>query len=209
MAWVFGLTGGIASGKSTVGKRFAARKVPVLDADQIARQVVEPGTPGLAAIVEAFGSGVLLPSGELDRKALAAKVFSDPSLRSTLNAITHPRIAAATHEGIARLSEAGEALVCYEAALLVENGLADAFRPLIVVATAADEQVRRTRERDGATEEEARARVAAQMPLAEKVRQADLVIHNEGSLVDLLRKADEVLDEVIQRVGAPAERYRL
>lgn len=208
MAWVFGLTGGIASGKSTVGKRFASRRVPVLDADQIARQVVEPGTSGLAAIVEAFGAGVLLPSGELDRKALAALAFADEARRRTLNAITHPRIAAATHETIARLSEQGEPLICYEAALLIENGLADAFRPLVVVATAEAEQLRRTRERDGATEEEARARVAAQMPLADKVKQADFVIENNGPLADLLRQADDVLDQIIARVGAPPERYQ-
>jgi dephospho-CoA kinase len=209
MAWVFGLTGGIASGKSTVGRRFAERKVPVLDADQIARQIVEPGTPGLAALIEAFGPGILLPSGELDRKALAARVFGDPSQRATLNAITHPRIGAATHEAVARLAEQGEPLVCYEAALLIENGLADAFRPLVVVGTTEEEQLRRTRERDGATEEEARARVASQMPLAEKIRQADLVIYNEGTLEELLRRADEALDQVIARVGAPAERYRV
>ncbi|MDW8251084.1 MAG: dephospho-CoA kinase, partial [Myxococcales bacterium] len=203
MALVFGLTGGIASGKSTVGRRFAQRGVPVLDADQIAREIVEPGTPGLAALVKAFGPGILLPSGELDRKALAARVFHDPSQRAILNAITHPRIRAATYEAVARLADQGEPLVCYEAALLIENGLAEAFRPLIVVATSEAEQLRRTQERDGATEEEARARVASQMPLAEKIRQADWVIPNEGTLEELLRRADEVLDQVIARVGAP------
>jgi dephospho-CoA kinase len=209
MVRVFGLTGGIASGKSTVGKRFASRRVPVIDADQVARQVVEPGTEGLAAVVEAFGIGVLQPSGELDRKALAALVFADGERRARLNAILHPRIAGATHEAIARLAEQGEPLVCYEAALLIENGLADAFRPLVVVAASEDEQLRRTRQRDGATEEEARARLAAQMPLADKVKQADFIIQNDGPLAELLRLADDVLDQVIDRVGAPAERYRL
>lgn len=170
---------------------------------------MEPGTEGLAAVVEAFGIGVLEPSGELDRKALAALVFADGERRARLNAILHPRIAGATHEAIARLAEQGEPLVCYEAALLIENGLADAFRPLVVVAASEDEQLRRTRQRDGATEEEARARLAAQMPLADKVKQADFIIQNDGPLAELLRLADDVLDQVIDRVGAPAERYRL
>ncbi len=209
MTWVFGLTGGIASGKSTVGRRFAARRVPVIDADQVAREVVAQGTEGLAAVVEAFGASVLAPSGELDRKALAAIVFADPTRRATLNAITHPRIAAATREAIARLSAAGEPLVCYEAALLVENGLADAFRPLVVVAASPDEQVRRTRTRDGASEDEARARIASQMPLADKVQKADLVIHNDGPLEALLDQADQALAAVAQRTGVPLDRYPL
>lgn len=209
MVRVFGLTGGIASGKSTVGKRFASRKIPVIDADQIARQVVEPGTSGLAALVDAFGQGILLPSGELDRKALASLAFEKEERRQTLNAITHPRIAAATHEAIARLSEQGEPLICYEATLLIENGIADAFRPLIVVATPEVEQIRRVRERDNATEEEARARIAAQMPLEEKIQQADLVIDNNGPLDDLIRQADAALDQIIAITGAPRERYFL
>src|SRR5580658_10202629 len=127
---VFGLTGGIASGKSTVAARFAARGVPVLDADAFAREVVAIGTEGLAEVVAAFGAGVLFPDGSLDRKALAAIVFADETSRRRLQAITHPRIAALTATRTAELA-GREPLACYEAALLVENGLADAFRPLV------------------------------------------------------------------------------
>lgn len=207
MALVFGLTGGIASGKSTVGRRFAARGVPVLDADLIARDVVAPGSEGLAAVLAAFGDALLMPSGELDRKALAAVVFADPARRAELNGILHPRIAAATQRSIALLSDQGAPLICYEAALLVENRVADLFRPLVVVAAPEGEQVRRACARDGATEEESRARIAAQMPLADKIKQADFVITNDGPLDALVRRADEVLDAIIARAAAPAERY--
>ena len=129
---LFGLTGGIGSGKSTVADRFRAT-----------REVVEAGTEGLAAVVEAFGEGVLGPDGTLDRAALAAVVFGDDAKRRRLNAILHPRIAARTMERSAALEASGEPLACYEAALHVENGLADAFRPLVVVAVPEDVQVAR------------------------------------------------------------------
>ena len=131
---VFGLTGGIASGKSAVAARFAQRGLPVVDADAVAREVVEPGTDGLAAVVEAFGREVLAADGSLDRKRLAASVFGDPKKVARLNAITHPRIAALSAKKMSDLGARGEPLACYEAALLVENGLAEAFRPLVVVS---------------------------------------------------------------------------
>jgi dephospho-CoA kinase len=207
MSWVFGLTGGIASGKSTVGKRFAARRVPVLDADQIAREVVAPGTEGLAAVIEAFGPGVLQPDGALDRKALAALVFADDARRRTLNAITHPRIAVATQLAIGQLAARGEPLVCYEAALIVENRLADAFRPLVVVVASVEAQIRRAMARDEADESQVRARVQAQLGAEEREKVADLVIRNEGSLDALLALADETLDAILARTQAPADRY--
>jgi dephospho-CoA kinase len=206
---VFGLTGGIASGKSAAARRLRARGVPVVDADQLAREVLAPGTDGLAAVVEAFGEGVLGPSGELDRKALAAVAFSDPGRRAQLNAITHPRIGAATQREIARLTDAGEPLVCYEAALLVENGVSDMFRPLVVVAAPEATQVARAMARDGATEDEVLARVRAQMPLADKVARADVVIENDGDLASLEQKTDEALDRVLAATGADAARYPL
>lgn len=196
---VFGLTGGIASGKSTVGKRLQELGVPVIDADQVARDVVAKGTEGLAALVSAFGEQILLPSGELDRKALAAIAFASPEGRATLNAITHPRIGMATAQAIGELRAQQAPLVCYEAALLIENGLADAFRPLIVVAASEQAQIARAIERDGATEDEVRARITAQMPLAAKVAKADIVIHNDGDLAHLLAQTDAALAQVRAR----------
>lgn len=206
---VFGLTGGIASGKSTVGARFRARGLPVIDADQVARDVVLPGTEGLARVVDAFGPAVLTAEGSLDRKKLAAVVFGDDEARRRLNGILHPRIQAASLARSAELAAQGEVLACYEAALLVEGGLADAFRPLVVVTAPEATQVSRAALRDGATDAEVRARVAAQMPLASKVAAADIVIENDGTLEELLARADAALDEVCRRVGVPATRYVL
>jgi dephospho-CoA kinase len=196
---VFGLTGGLASGKSTVARHLAAKGVPVIDADQLAREVVAPGTPGLAAVVEAFGPSVLLPDGSLDRAKLASLVFTDPSLRRKLNGILHPLIGAASAARVAELTARGEPLACYEAALLVENGLADAFRPLVVVAVDEDTQVARAMHRDGATDAEARARIAAQLPLAAKVAAADYVIDTSGPREETEKRVDEVLAEIRAR----------
>ena len=200
---MFGLTGGIASGKSTVAARFRARGLPVLDADRIAREVVEPGTSGLSAIVEAFGAGVLAPDGSLDRKVLAAVVFADPAQRRRLDALVHPRIAARTAQLAAELEARGERLACYEAALLVENGLAEAFRPLVVVALPEAQQLERARLRDGSTEAEARARLASQRPLADKLALADVVIDTSGTRDEVDERADRALDEVTTRLGLP------
>ena len=207
MSWVFGLTGGIASGKSTVGKRFAARLVPVIDADLVAREVVAPGSEGLAAVIEAFGADLLLSDGSLDRKALAARAFASEGSRRTLNGIIHPRIAIATQLAIGKLDAQGEPLVCYEAALLVENHLADAFRPLVVVVASVEAQLRRAMARDEADEGQIQARLAAQLSNAEREKVADFVIRNEGDFAQLTSLADETLDAVIQRAGVPAERY--
>jgi dephospho-CoA kinase len=190
---LFGLTGGIASGKSTVARRLRARGVPVIDADRVAREVVEPGTEGLAEVVAAFGPSVLGIDGALDRKALADRVFRDESARRRLNAILHPRIAARTAELAAEHAARGVPIACYEAALLVENGVADAFRPLVLVAAPEEEQVRRAMARDALSEGEARARVAAQMPLAAKRAVADHVIENDGDVAELERRTDRVL----------------
>ena len=204
---LFGLTGGIASGKSAVGARFRARGVPVIDADELAREVVLPGTDGLAEVARTFGAELVLPDGTLDRKALAAIVFADDAKRKRLNAILHPRITALTLARAADLGDRGEPLACYEAALLVENGVADAFRPLVVVSAPEEVQVARAVLRDGATENEARARIRAQMPLAAKVTLADVVIDNTGSLEDLLRAADRALEQVCARAGVDPARY--
>lgn len=200
---VFGLTGGIASGKSTVSARFRARGLPVIDADAVAREVVAKGSEGLAEVVSAFGARVLAADGSLDRKALASVVFADDALRKKLNEILHPRIARTSAAKIGELSAQGHPVAVYDAALLVENGLADAFRPLVVVASPAALQVSRIVARDDATEDEAWARVRAQDPLDNKIALADFVIDNSGSLADLEREADRVLDAVTDRLGVP------
>ncbi len=202
---VFGLTGGIASGKSTVGRRFARRGVPVVDADELAREVVAPGSDGLRAIVEAFGRGVLKDDGSLDRAALGALVFSAPEKRRVLEAITHPLIARAGQAKMMTLAAEGHGLACYEAALLVEAGTADLFRPLVVVAAPESVQITRTTVRDSVDEATAAARVRAQKPLHEKVAVADHVITNDGSLDELVAAADRTLDAITDALKL--ERY--
>jgi dephospho-CoA kinase len=182
---VFGLTGNIGAGKSTVGRLLATHGIPVVDADQLAREVVRKGEPALREIAARFGEAVLQPDGSLDRKALAARVFQDPAERAALNAIVHPRIAEASALKMAALADAGYEVAVYEAALLVENGLAESFAGLIVVVAPEAEQLARLVLRDGMSESEARARLSAQLPSAEKVKRATYVLDNRGSLPEL------------------------
>jgi dephospho-CoA kinase len=204
---LFGLTGGIASGKSAVAARLRARGLPVLDADQLAREVVAPGSDGLAAVADAFGHDVVLPSGELDRKRVADIVFNDANARRKLNAIIHPRIGALTALRSAELAARGEPLACYEAALIVENGLAEMFRPLVVVCAPEALQIARTMARDGATLDEAQARVNAQMPLASKAAMADVVLENTGTLAELAHRTDAMLDRICATQQIDPARY--
>ncbi len=202
---LFGLTGGIASGKSAVAARLRALGVPVIDADELAREAVAVGSPGLAQIVETFGPGVRREDGTLDRSKLAALVFHDDEKRRTLNSIVHPIVTALTLQRASALRNVGHLLACYEAALIVENGVADAFRPLVVVAAPEETQVARATARDSANAADIRARIRAQVPLAEKIRAADFVIDNTGSLADLERRTDEVLDAIRERIELPRD----
>jgi dephospho-CoA kinase len=206
---LFGLTGGIASGKSTVAARLRGRGLPILDADTLAREVVAPGTDGLRAVIDAFGTGVLGPDGALDRKALARVAFADATARKKLEAITHPRIGRLAMERALGLADKGEPLVCYEAALIVENGMADAFRPLVVVACPEDVQLARVRSRDEASAADAMARIRAQMPVAAKVALADHVIDTSGTLEQGAKRADEVLAAICAKLGVDPARYGL
>lgn len=178
---IYGLTGGIASGKSTVARLLREHGAHVVDADLLARAVVAPGSEALQEIEAHFGSQMLLPSGELDRKALGAVVFADPSARAELDAITHPRIAQAGHDAMAALAQQGESLAFYEAALLVENNLQHDMDGLIVVAIPRDVQLQRLQARDEIDLDEAQARLEAQLPLADKLLVANFVIDNVGS----------------------------
>jgi dephospho-CoA kinase len=203
---LFGLTGGIASGKSAVAAQLRKLGVPVIDADLLAREAVASGSTGLAEVVKRFGEHVLAPDGSLDRKALANEVFTDDAKRKALNAIVHPIVTMLTMTRAAELRDQGRPLACYEAALIVENGVADAFRPLVVVSAPEEAQLTRACARDAASEADVRARIRAQMPLAEKVKVADFVIENTGSLADLERRTSEVLAAICTRLGVAQER---
>lgn len=204
---LFGLTGGIGSGKSTVARRFRERGLAVIDADELARDAVAAGTEGLRRVVERFGNTVVGPDGELDRKRLAAVVFDDDGARRDLNAIVHPIVSALAIERTRILEAKGEPLACYEVPLLYENRLESALSPVVVVSVSPEVQVARTVARDSATEDEARARVRAQMPLSEKAKKADYVIDNSGTLEETLKRADEVLDEICRSLGIDSVRY--
>lgn len=204
---LFGLTGGIGSGKSTVARRFRARGLPVLDADELAREVVTKGTPGLAEIVSRFGSEMLDEFGNLDRKKLAARVFQNEDDRRELNRITHPRVGSLLSERAEEFARRGEPLACYEVPLLFEAGLQSVLRPIVVVDAPIDARVGRTITRDGGSEEDVLVRVRAQMPLEEKVRRADYVIDNSDSPDALVARADEVLNDICTRFGLKPARY--
>lgn len=204
---MFGLTGGIASGKSTVAKRFRERGLVVIDADQIARDIVAKGSEGLAEIVRTFGHEVLAEDGSLDRKKLASIAFANDASRAKLEAITHPRISLESMRRAQEANAAGHPLACYEAALLVERGLADAFRPLVVVSAPDEVQLARAMVRDSASEEDIRARMRAQLPMSRKVEVADYVITNDADLASLIARADEVLDAICLRAGVAPGRY--
>ena len=177
-----GLTGGIATGKSTVHDMLASPSVRVVDADALAREVVEAGTPAYARIVAEFGKDVLQPDGRLDRARLAAIVFPDEVKRKRLEAITHPAIRARFERIMADLEKTGfDGILVWDAALLVESGGNKKMDRLVVVTTDAATQLRRLMARDGGSEEAARARTASQMPLAVKARYADYVIDNSGT----------------------------
>lgn len=196
----FGLTGNIGSGKSTVARLLSERGIPVVDADQLAREVVLSGTPALAEIAARF-PGVVSPQGVLDRKALAARVFADPGELRALNAIVHPRIAEKTAARMAQLAQAGTELAIYEAALVVENGLHESLDGLIVVVAPEAVQLARLLARDGMTADEARARIAAQLPQERKVALADFVIDNAGSREALVAQVEELLPRLLQGGG--------
>ncbi|RAY16459.1 dephospho-CoA kinase [Actinomadura craniellae] len=190
-----GLTGGIGSGKSEVSRRFVARGAVLIDSDQMAREVVEPGTPGLAAIVAEFGEGVLLPDGWLDRPALGKIVFSDPERLAKLNAITHPLVGKRSEELLAAAPP--DAIVVFDVPLLAENGLAPVYAVVVVVDVPVETQLERLVSRRGMPEEDARARIAAQATREQRLAIADHVIDNSGSLDDLDTRVEEVWAKLV------------
>lgn len=204
---VFGLTGGLGSGKTTVATRWRARKLPVFDADELARTVVLPGHQGLTAIVAEFGTEILHEDGTLDRAKLGRIVFSDKATRKRLEEITHPYVHAALDVELRRLELREEPLACYEAPLLVETERADLYRPLVVIATPENDQVVRAMRRDGVEEQQVKARLASQAPLSTKIRVADHVIDNAGELSETIEQADQVLDAICRAFSIDPNRY--
>jgi dephospho-CoA kinase len=195
-----GLTGGIGSGKSAVSELLAAHGAVVIDYDVLAREAVEPGSSGLQAVAERFGSEVIAPDGTLDRPALAAIVFADPDALAALNGITHPAI---WQLAAAREAEAGpDAIVVHDNPLLVEMGAAEHCDVVVVVDVPEDVQVARLVSSRGMPESDARARIAAQASRQQRTGAADLVIDNTGSLDELAVIVGGTWDELVSRADS-------
>jgi len=193
--YLIGLTGGIGSGKSTVAARMVERGARLIDADAVAREVVQPGRPAYSDIVAAFGAEVVGADGALDRTALGRIVFADDQQRALLNRFTHPRVGEEIAARLAALSEF-PGLVIVDVPLLVEAGQDRGYRAVVVVATQPETQVARLVADRGMDESDARARIAAQATLDKKLARATHVIWNEGTLDELRRRTDEVIDEL-------------
>ncbi len=193
-----GLTGSIATGKSTVSAMFAHQGARVIDADLLAREVVMPGQPAYAGILEEFGSHLVLEDGSLDRKALGAIVFADPARRKRLEEITHPAVGARQQRILSVLDEEGfEGIVLWDAALLFETGGVSKMDKVVVVVADPETERRRLMARDGLSEADARARIASQMPIGEKAKRADHVIDNSGTREETERQVRAVHDALL------------
>lgn len=195
---LYGLTGGIASGKSTVSGMLRELGAHVLDADAIAREVVAPGTPGLAAVAARF-PGVVGPDGQLDRVKLGARVFADPAERAALNALLHPRIGAAFLEKTQALAEQGVERVIYDAPLLIENGLHTGMEGVVLVWVPRALQKERLMARDKLDAAAAEARLAAQLPLDDKRQHATWIVDNSGDRVSTRAQVEEVWRAMLAR----------
>ncbi|MFE6711298.1 dephospho-CoA kinase [Streptomyces sp. NPDC057695] len=195
-----GLTGGIGAGKSEVSRLLVSYGAVLIDADRIAREVVEPGTPGLAAVVEAFGDDILTAEGALDRPRLGSVVFADADRLATLNAIVHPLVGARSAE-LEGLAAEGD-VVIHDVPLLTENGLAPLYDLVVVVDASPETQLDRLVRLRGMAESEARARMSAQATRAERLAVADLVIDNDGPLDALEPQVRKVWDELERRASA-------
>lgn len=196
-----GLTGGIGSGKSTVARLLEKRGAVVFDADLLAREAVEPGTPGHAAVIERFGADVLAPGGELDREALASIVFADPAARRDLEQIVHPEVRRLFAEGSESYRDT-DRVVVFSAPLLVETGMHTAFEVLVVVSATVATQIERLMRQRGMSEPSIRARIDAQAPLEDKAAAADFLVDNEGSLDELESQVEQLWNDLSTRAVA-------
>ncbi|MBW8800407.1 MAG: dephospho-CoA kinase [Streptomyces sp.] len=192
-----GLTGGIGAGKSEVSRLLVEHGAVLIDADRIAREVVAPGTPGLAAVTEAFGPEVLAADGSLDRPGLGAIVFADPARLAVLNSIVHPLVGARSRE--LESAAADDAVVVHDVPLLTENGLAGLYDVVVVVDAAPETQLDRLTRLRGMTEEDARARMAAQATREKRLEIADIVIDNDVPLDALRQRVQEVWSDLLRR----------
>lgn len=199
MTLIVGLTGSIASGKSSVAAMFAELGAVVVSADQLAREAVAPGSSALTELVAAFGPAILTPGGELDRKAIGRLVFADAAARARLNAITHPAIARLAEVRLRELRAGGAPLVIYEAPLLFEAGTGKRVDAVLVVTIEPALQQSRLAGRDQLAPDEVRARIAAQWPQAEKVARADFVIDNSGPLEETRRQVVALYRQLLSR----------
>ncbi len=200
-----GLTGGIGSGKSTVARMLEGRGAVVFDADAMARQAVVPGTPGHDLVVERFGPHILAPGGDIDREALASIVFADPAARRDLEAIVHPEVRRMFAEGSERYQDS-DRVVVFSAPLLVETGMHTAFAVLIVVSAPVVTQVARLMRDRGMSEQAIRARIAAQLPLEDKVAVADVIVDNDGTLEELEAQVKRLWHDLEARARTRASR---
>jgi len=199
---LIGLTGGIASGKSVVAARLAEHGAVVVDADRIAREVVEPGSPALARIAEEFGDEVIASDGSLDRAALGALLFESPEKRAALNAITHPAVGIRSKELFAAAAAADpDAIVVYDVPLLVEAGRVDEFDLIVVVNASTETRLNRMVELRGMTRDEAMHRLNSQATNTERLAVADVVIDSNGTLEQTLEQADALWEKLSARVG--------
>jgi dephospho-CoA kinase len=193
-----GLTGGIGSGKSTVARLLEKRGAVVFDADLLAREAVEPGTPGHAAVIDRFGADVLAPGGELDREALASIVFADPAARRDLEQIVHPEVRRLFAEGTEAYRDT-DRVVVFSAPLLVETGMHTAFEILVVVSATVATQIERLMRQRGMSEASIRARIDAQAPLEDKAAAADFIVDNEGTLDELESQVERLWTDLSAR----------
>lgn len=198
---ILGLTGGIATGKSTVTGMLRERGIPVIDADQIARDVVEPGKPAYEAIVAHFGREILLSDGQIDRKKLGEIVFSDETERQKLNAIVHPEVRRVMREEAETAEKNGASIVFMDIPLLFESKLQHMVDKVVVVYAPAHMQLARMMERDELQEEQAQKRLRAQFPIDQKKADADFLIDNSGSREEAERQVEEMLSAIRSEIG--------
>lgn len=195
--FIVGVTGGVASGKTTVSKIFEEEGAYLLDADLMARELVQPSSPAWEELVEVFGEEILQEDGKIDRRRLAARVFSDSSQRRLLNGILHPRIKEEMEKRTREIERKDpEAIVVFDAPLLVETGFYREVDRVVVVVSREAQQIERQEERAGVSEEQTRWIISSQMPTEEKVKVADFVISNDGSLEETRRRAREIFQEI-------------
>ena len=196
MKKIIGLTGGIASGKSTVSNWLISQGYPVVDADIAARKVVEPGMPALREITEAFGADILLEDGTLNRKKLGSLIFSDEEKRQMLNAIVHPAVREWMRRETERAFDEGASIVIMDIPLLFESKLTHMVEETVLVYVSKETQLKRLMERDGYNEADALARIHAQMPIDEKRKLADYIIDNNGTISETIKQISDCMNEL-------------